>query len=86
LRASFCSKTSARGLGSVIAMTPSLVFAADDQRLADAAQKVVTTYPQSLSDRVALQPDANGRLVDLAEGTAGGLGLRGEKDTSVPTL
>jgi hypothetical protein len=44
---------------------PSFVFANDYQRLADAERTVLTTYPQSLSDRVAIQPDANGRLVDL---------------------
>jgi hypothetical protein len=75
----------ATGVGSVVSLVPSILFSGDYQRLSDAAQKVLTTYPQSLSDRVAIQPDANGRLVDLAEG-AGGLGLQGEKDAKAPTL
>jgi hypothetical protein len=59
------------GLGGVaagvaVALAPSVLFGPQFQALADAQQQVLTTYPQSLADRVAIQPDANGMLVDLA--------------------
>jgi hypothetical protein len=53
-------------VGVAVALAPSFLFAPQFQALADAQQQVVTTYPQSLADRVAIQPDANGMLVDLA--------------------
>lgn len=77
----------AMGVGGVVAMAPGMVFSQQYQDLADASQKVLTTYPQSLSDRVAIMPDADGRLIDLTESTPlpaeGGLGERG---AALPTF
>lgn len=56
------------GLGAVM-MNP------DETRMAEAADRVARTYPQSLSDRVGIHVDADGNLVDS---TGGGLGVRGE--------
>lgn len=53
-------------VGVAVALAPSFLFAPQFQALADAQQQVLTTYAQSLADRVAIQPDANGMLVDLA--------------------
>lgn len=52
------------GAAMVATVLPAF-YLEDQQRFSDAIGAVVTTYPQSLSDRVAIQPDANGRLVDL---------------------
>lgn len=50
---------------AMVATVLPVFYMEDQQRFSDAIGAVVTTYPQSLSDRVAIQPDANGRLVDL---------------------
>jgi hypothetical protein len=45
----------------------SAVMLGDDERaLNDATSAVLTTYAQSLSDRVGIQPDADGHLADTA--------------------
>ena len=51
------------GLG--VAMVPGFLYAAEQEKLDDATRRVLTTYPQSLADRLAIQPDANGILVDM---------------------
>lgn len=52
--------------GAMSATLAPMFFVEPQRRFDDAIRAVVTTYPQSLSDRVGIQPDADGRLVDVA--------------------
>jgi hypothetical protein len=57
--------------GGLVAATVPLLYMEESQRFNEAIQSTLATYPQSLSDRVGIQPDANGRLVDVTTGIAG---------------
>lgn len=51
----------------VVAMVHGFIVGEDAQAANEAADRAVRTYPQSLSDRLGVGIDANGRIVDYAE-------------------